>query len=86
MEELKEKVRVFGGAVYAIDRIEPVIDGLRITFADNVSMEGVAANMAAFKEITILTRSDDVCGEYSGYDSITQMTGRTVTFTNGGAV
>lgn len=82
---LKEKVRVSGNTVYEIDKIESAPGVLRITFAETVNLGAVITNMAAFGDLEILTRSDDVCGEYSGYDTIVQVYGRSVTFSNGGA-
>ena len=79
---MKEKVRV-GGNVYEIDNIRFLGNLLEITFDENVDVSTLDAS--AFSYLTLLTRGDDVCGEYEGYGTCYKVNGQTLTLSSDGS-
>lgn len=79
---MKEKVRVDNN-VYEIDNIRFLGNLLEITFDENVDVSVLDAS--TFSYLTLLTRGDDVCGEYEGYGTCYKMNGQTLTLSNDGS-
>lgn len=79
---MKEKVRV-GNNVYEIDNIRFLGNLLEITFDENVDVSALDAS--AFSYLTLLTRGDDVCGEYEGYGTCYKVNGQTLTLSSDGS-
>ena len=79
---MKEKVRVDNN-VYEIDNIRFLGNLLEITFDENVDVSALDAS--AFSFLTLLTRGDDVCGEYTGYETCYKRDGQKLTLSNDGS-
>ena len=80
--DLKEKVKVDEN-VYEIDNIRFLGNLLEITFDENVDVSALDAS--TFSYLTLLTRGDDVCGEYEGYETCYKVDGQTMTLSNDGS-
>lgn len=67
----KEQVRLADDNSYFIDNILSYSEHvLRITFDSDVDVKSLTSDLSIFERILIMTRNNEVCGQYDGYTTL----------------
>lgn len=78
----KEKIRLSNGQIYNIDDLRYKFNLFEIDFDNDIDVDGLINDPSIFNKITILTRNEEECGSYDGYNTIYSVDGNTITLSN----
>ena len=82
---MKEQIRLFNQKYYEFDRINIFGHVLTITFDSSVDVEELISDMSVFYIIELLTRGNEVCGEFKNFTTVYSINGQTICLSDDGS-
>lgn len=83
---MKEKIKLSNENTYEFDNVSVFNNLLTIVFDEKIDMPSLIEDMSIFNTLYVLTRNDEICGQYDNFNTVYKLEGTTLTLSNDGSV